>query len=180
MTRPLTIAVIGAECTGKTTLCRALAARFGGGWVSEALREFVDRHGRPPRAEEQAALLHEQVTRERFAEAQAGAAAQPLVAFDSAPLVTALYSRLYFADDSLLAQATGHHLRYDLTLLADIDLPWLPDGLQRDGADVRARFHTLLTGWLQANALACTWVRGDGEARIEAAAATISAMLAAR
>jgi nicotinamide riboside kinase len=52
--------------------------------------------------------------------------------------------------------------------------------MQRDGPHVRARFHALLTAWLDAHALAHLWVRGDGDARIKGAAAAISAMLAAR
>ena len=40
---PVRIAVIGAECTGKSSLCEALAERLPGLWVPEALREFCDR-----------------------------------------------------------------------------------------------------------------------------------------
>jgi nicotinamide riboside kinase len=169
MSRVLRIAVIGAECTGKTTLCRELAHGHGGLWVPEYLREFVEQAGRAPLAHEQPALMAEQVAREDAALEAALRAGQPLVAFDSAPLVTALYSRMYFADDALLAAATAHHRRYDLTLVTDIDLPWEADGLQRDGPDVRARFHALLLDWLGAQALRYTPIRGAGPARLQQA-----------
>ena len=177
---PLRVAVIGAECTGKTTLCRKLAADFGGAWVPEALREFVDLRGRPPVASEQAWLLEEQLRRERTAHAAAANDSQPLVIFDSAPLVTALCSRMYFGDDTLLAAATEHHRSYDLMLVTDIDLPWQADGIQRDGPAVRERFHTMLIAWLGAVRLPFRWVRGIGGPRSAGAAAQISAKLAVR
>ena len=165
MTAMLRVAVIGAECTGKTTLCQALTARLGGLWVPEYLREFVDRTGRAPLAHEQAAIVAEQIAREDAALQAARRDRQPLIAFDSAPLATALYSRLYFADDALLADATAHHRRYDLTLVADVDLPWEADGLQRDGPDVRARFHALLLDWLRDAGVAFTLVAGRHDTR---------------
>lgn len=180
MTRVLRIAVIGAECTGKTTLCRELAQALGGRWVPEYLREFVDRAGRTPLAHEQAALVAEQVAREAAAHEAALRAGQPLVALDSAPLVTALYSRLYFADDTLLDAATEHHRRYDLTLVTDIDLPWEADGLMRDGPDVRAQFHALLLDWLASAGIDYTRVTGRHTERSAQALAPARAHLAAQ
>lgn len=164
------IAVIGAECTGKTWLCSALADRSRGLWVPETLREFVDRTGRAPQPHEQRVLMHEQIAREDAALARAAAGDHGLVAFDSAPLVTALYSRLYFADDSLLAAAVAHHgARYDATLLTAIDLPWEPDGLQRDGPAQRARFHALLLDCLTQHRIPHALVGGVGAARLASA-----------
>jgi nicotinamide riboside kinase len=161
------IAVIGAECTGKTSLCEALAGRHGGLWVPEALREFVDHAGRAPHVDEQAPVMWEQMEREAAAVQRARAGAHKLVAFDSAPLATALYSRLYFADDSLLAPALEHHRgHYDTTLVTDIDLPWEPDGLQRDGPDMRQRFHALLIDCLARHAIGHTPVQGMGATRL--------------
>ena len=37
----ITVAVLGAESTGKTTLCRDLAARFDSQWVSEYMRTYL-------------------------------------------------------------------------------------------------------------------------------------------
>ena len=61
------VAVLGAESTGKSTLCRELAALLPALWVPEALRDFCDRHRRTPRASEQAALMAEQLAREHDA-----------------------------------------------------------------------------------------------------------------
>jgi len=171
----LGIAVIGAECTGKTTLCRALADLRGGLWVPEYLREFVDASGRAPHAHEQAQVTAEQIAREAHARRRALDRDQPLLAFDSTPLATALYSQLYFDDGSLLDAATRHQRGYGLTLVADIDLPWEPDGAQRDGPVMRARFHALLLDWLGSTALPFVLLRGSADARMRAALDAIDA-----
>jgi nicotinamide riboside kinase len=169
------IAVIGAECTGKTTLCRTLADLSGGLWVPEYLREFVDATGRAPHAHEQAQVTAEQIAREAQAHRHALDRGQPLLAFDSTPLVTALYSQLYFDDASLLDAATRHQSGYGLTLVTDIDLPWEPDGAMRDGPVVRARFHALLLDWLASASLPYVLIRGGVEARTRAALEAIDA-----
>ena len=138
------IALLGAECTGKTTLCEALAQTLPGLWVAEALREFVARHGRPPRPAEQPALLAEQVAREEAAIARAAAQGLGWVLTDSAPLATALYSEQLFADSGLTAAALRHHRRYRLTLVTGLEVPWEPDGAQRDGPQARADFDARL------------------------------------
>ena len=48
MKQPVRVCLMGAECTGKSTLAQALAAHFGGLWVPEYLRAFCDRQGRTP------------------------------------------------------------------------------------------------------------------------------------
>ena len=157
---PLRIAVIGAECTGKSSLCEALADRLPGLWVPEALREFCDRLGRTPRADEQAGLVGEQLAREQAAMVRASALACDWLVIDSSPLATALYSLELFDDASLLPAAIAHQHAYDLTLLAGIDLPWTADGIQRDGPDARASFHARLTGLLSEAHIAHTELRG--------------------
>jgi hypothetical protein len=53
--------------------------------------------------------------------------------------MTAVYSHTVFGDDSLDADGRARTARaYALTLLTALDLPWVADGLQRDGPQVRA------------------------------------------
>jgi nicotinamide riboside kinase len=133
--------LIGAECTGKTTLAQALAQRMGGVVVPEYLRSFTEQHGRTPERAEQAHILQEQVRQESAALAVARRQQQALVFCDTAPLLTAVYSDVVFADGSLYPQAHGLHARYAITLLLEPDIPWVADGVQRDGAVSRATVH---------------------------------------
>jgi nicotinamide riboside kinase len=140
--KPRLICLIGAECTGKTTLAQALAYRMGGAYVPEYLRSFTEQQGRTPERAEQVHILQEQVRQETLALATARRLGHALVFCDTAPLLTAVYSDIIFADGSLYPQAHGLHARYAVTLLLEPDIPWVEDGLQRDGAQSRALVHT--------------------------------------
>ena len=166
---PSLICLIGAECSGKTTLAQALAAHFGGLWVPEHLREFCVLHGRTPRADEQALVMRAQFEQEEAVAAQASQAGCPYVFCDSAPLLTAIYSDHYFSDSSLFDCAHALHARYALTLFLCADLPWVADGVQRDGDAVRATIHSQIQRVLQAWRYPEIEVAGRGESRLQAA-----------
>jgi nicotinamide riboside kinase len=138
---PRLICIIGAECTGKTTLAQALTTRMSGLWVPEYLRHFTEEQGRTPNRHEQLAILQEQVDQETAALEIARQQPCSWVFCDTAPLLTAIYSDCVFADASLYPQAHGLHARYALTLLMEPDIPWVADGLQRDGVSQRAAVH---------------------------------------
>lgn len=163
------IAIVGAESTGKTTLAAALADRLraeGRGrvaWVPEVLREWCDATGRTPQAHEQGAILRAQ--HERIA---AAAAAHDWVVCDTTALMTAVYSTLVFGDNSLQARAAELHARTaTITLLTALDLPWVPDGHQRDGPQVREPVDTLLRALMRRHGLAFSVVGGSGEQRVQ-------------
>jgi nicotinamide riboside kinase len=165
----LRICLIGAECTGKSTMAQALAAHFGGLWVPEHLRSFCDAQGRTPRADEQAGIMRAQFEQEEQVVALAVQAGCSYVFCDSSPLLTAIYSDYYFSDRSLFDCAHALHARYALTLVLQPDLPWLADGLQREGEAVRAAVHTRVRHALQAKHILHIEVAGQDEARLQAA-----------
>jgi nicotinamide riboside kinase len=173
MTAVRRVAIVGAECVGKTELAQRLAERLPGHRIPEYLREFCDRLQRTPLRHEQWHILAEQRRREDEAIAAARAAGLRWVLADSAPLLTAVYSELIFGDLSLYEDALAHHACYDATLLLAPDLPWVADGIQRDGPQVRAAAHALLAQRLQAHGIAHTVIGGEGEARVQAAQAAL-------
>ncbi len=170
MAEPLVIAIVGAESTGKTALAAALAERVAvetglrSTWVPEHLRLWCQQAGRTPRPDEQAAIAAAQ--RDAI---EAAAAAHDVVVADTTPLMTAVYSRMLFADDTLTAPALAWQGRCALTLLTALDLPWVADGLQRDGPQVRAPVDAQLRGLLGRSGLPWAVVGGVGEARVEQA-----------
>lgn len=169
MKAPALICLMGTECTGKTTLAQTLALHFGGLWVPEYLRTFCDLHGRTPRPEEQALIVQTQLDHEAQALAQARQRGCTHVFCDTAPLLTAIYSDFIFADQTLYARARTLHTRYALTLALAPDLPWQADGLQRDGAHVRAPIQILLERELLALCGPVRRITGSGTARAQAA-----------
>ena len=163
---PTRIAVLGAESTGKTRLVADLAGHLRArgkvvAVVGEVLREWCERERRTPRADEQLAIAQEQALRVL----QAGPV--EIVIADTTPLMTAVYSELLFGDTSLYAFAWAHQRRYDLTLLTGLDLPWVADGLQRDGPQVREPVDALLRAALDSASLSYQVVYGTGPARLD-------------
>lgn len=169
MLAPQLICLIGAECTGKSTMAQALAAHFGGLWVPEHVRAFCDQNGRTPRMDEQAGIMRTQFEQEEQVAAQARQAGCAYVFCDSAPLLTAVYSDHYFSDRSLFDCAYALHARYALTLLLCPDIPWQPDGLQREAEAVRAAVHNRVQHALQAMHVPHIEVGGQDDARLQAA-----------
>ncbi len=168
------VALLGAESTGKT----ALAAGMAGHWaaqglavhaVGEYLREWCDREGRTPHPHEQPGIAQEQARR----------ALQALpghwVVADTTPLMTAIYSDMLFDDRSLYDFALEHQRHYDLTLVTGLDLPWVADGLQRDGPHVREPVDALLRAALGRAGLPYRVVYGHGTQRLDNALFAIKA-----
>src|SRR5579862_6481998 len=153
-TVPLRIAIVGAESTGKSVLARALADALADEFglrcavVDEYLRHWCDEHGRTPRADEQMGIALEHASRIDQAAAQPGL---DVLVCDTTPMMVAIYSDLLFDDRSLEPVARDCQQRMDLTLLTALDLPWVADGLQRDGPHVRApvdaRVRARLADW---------------------------------
>jgi nicotinamide riboside kinase len=160
------IAILGAECTGKTHLAQALVAQLqtehpGTVWVSEYLREWCDAQQRTPEVHEQAPIA--QVHMERI-RAHGNAT---LLLCDTTPLMTAVYSDVLFGDQSLYPQALEDHRSFELTLVTGLDLPWVDDGFQRDGVVLRAHVNQRLCQVLQRHGIGYSSVYGTGHARTE-------------
>lgn len=176
------ISILGAECTGKSTLAQALVpqleALFGTvHWVPEYLREWCDLHGRTPLPQEQAAIAAEQLRR---INASPSSSTGACTVTDTSPLVTAVYSDLLFHDTSLYAGAVAAERQTDVILLAGLDLPWQADGLQRDGVAMQHRFDARLREVLTAHQLAYATVYGQGPQRVDAAMAAVNSHLRQR
>ncbi len=171
----LRIALLGAESTGKTALAEGIAAHFRAKnlavvLVPEVLRTWCDTMERTPRAEEQMGIALEQVRR-----ATVGPETAVLVA-DTSPLMVAVYSDLLFGDTSLYPVALDHQRGYDLTLLTGLDLPWVADGLQRDGAHVRGPVDQRVRAALDCAGIPYRMVYGTGPSRLDNALFAINSI----
>ncbi len=173
----LCVAIVGAESTGKTTLADAVAAQLNASGtparvVPEYLREWCAQHGRAPGAAEQAHIAR--VQSQRFEAARGSAAAQCVVISDTTPLMTAVYSDVYFGDVSLYPMAIEHHRNYTLTLLTGLDIAWVADGIQRDSEAMRKNVDRRLRAVLAAHQIAYASVYGQGNARTDSALQAIT------
>ena len=160
------IAIIGAESTGKTQLAQELTAHLQASdsparMVNEFLREWCEREQRTPLVSEQGGIAQEQARR-----INATHATGARTVADTTPLMTAVYSDMLFNDSSLYDFALQHQRHYDLTLLTALDLPWVADGLQRDGPQVRPEVDRLIRRALDQAGIPYHVVHGQGGERL--------------
>lgn len=169
----LVVAVLGAESTGKTTLVDQLAQALQAqghrtAVVPEVLREFCEAHGRTPQVHEQLDLALAQSQRIDAAKQTA-----TVVLADTTALMTAVYSDWIFQDPRLYPMALDAHRTVDLTLLTAIDLPWISDGIQRDGEHVRAPVDALIRRALLDAGIGHSVISGQGDVRFRSALGVI-------
>ena len=160
------IALLGAESTGKTALAQGLQAHFQArgiptALVPEYLRTWCGAAGRTPRPEEQQGIA------QKHARQLSAPTDVRLLVADTTPLMVAVYSDYLFGDRSLYPFALEHQRSYHLTLLTGLDLPWVADGLQRDGAHVREPVDALVRAALDGAGIPYRIVYGSGTARLE-------------
>ncbi len=170
------VALLGAESTGKTALSLALACALRqrgtqAAAVPELLRNWCERAGRTPRADEQLAIARGQA--DRVAQAEQAIGPHGVVVADTTPLMTAVYSDLLFGDRALYPFALEHQRSYRHTLLMGLDLPWVADGLQRDGPQVRGPVDDRVRAALSGAGLAFHVVHGAGPGRLQQALAAL-------
>ena len=166
------IAIVGAECCGKSTLSSALQSalhsRYGAVTVvPEYLRAWCAAQGRTPSADEQAHIAATQAARIEHADTRC-------VVADTTPWVTAVYSDVLFNDSRLYGSALAFQRTMDITLLLALDLPWVADGIQRDGIAIQQRIDARLRTALQEHRIPFATVYGHGEQRLESALQAIT------
>ncbi len=170
------IVLTGGECTGKTTLARALAARWETAWSAEAAREVaVERRGAlGPEDVPVIARAHVRLADEaRRAAEEAG---RPLVVLDQDLLSTVVYARHYYGSCPAWIERLAAERRGDLYLLCRPDLPWTADGV-RDRPEAREEIHALFAAALATAGARAVDVTGLGSAREALAAAAVSDLL---
>ena len=167
------VVVTGSECTGKTTLATALAERYDVPWVPELARRFVAQKGSAPDAGGVETIAHGQIE----AEEQIALSASGLLILDTDLLSTVVYSHHYYGACPPWIVAALAERAADHYLLAGIDVPWVPDGDQRDRGTRRAEMQGLFRRQLVDRGLGFTEIRGTPERRLAAAEGVLGPLL---
>ena len=167
------VVVTGSECTGKTTLAQALAEHYDTVWVPEYVRQFVDEQGRAPEYDDVDTIAHGQIALEDSMALKAST----LLVQDCDLLSTTVYSRHYYGDCPLWIEQALLDRQAELYLLTGIDLPWAPDGDQRDRGDRREEMHELFRQALTTRGLTFAEVPGLGDDRLNRAIAAVKGIL---
>ncbi|MBS1715231.1 MAG: AAA family ATPase [Armatimonadetes bacterium] len=168
------VVVTGAESTGKTTLARRLAERFGTEWVPEYGREYwetVKLGGsaitdiatfRVPEWQSEEFVLIAETQQSR--EDAAARRAEKVLFCDTDAFATGLWHERYMGSRSPEVEAVGRRRRPDLVLLCAPDVPFVQDGF-RDGESVRTTMHGTFLIRLAEGAIVPRVLTGDWKAR---------------
>jgi NadR type nicotinamide-nucleotide adenylyltransferase len=126
------ISVFGPESTGKSTLAATLAAQLHTVCVPEYARAYLEARGgaAPTRADLDAIAVGQAAAEDALAPQCNGT-----LICDTDPLLTAVWRTTLFGEPMPLPPR-----RYDLTLLCDVDLPWVPDPVRYLPDDRRGFF----------------------------------------
>ena len=163
MAKVRVVCAVGAECSGKTTICGDLARRYGVPWLGEYAREYLD--GGPYSATDVEKIAREQARREAalLADTRSG-----VVLDTDLAVVFVWWQKRFGAVPAWLAQAFAAQSPR-LYLLCKPDLPWRADPLRESSHD-RDRLHDRYRTLLLARQLPFVEIVGQGDARFEAAA----------
>lgn len=166
------VVVTGPECTGKTTLARAIASRLDAPWVPEAARAYAEVRG----GVLSAADVEPIAIATRDALRRATAAGPAVLVADTDLVSTVVYARAYYGSCPGWVEAECRAQLGNLYLLCATDLPWEADGV-RDRPDERDReaMHEAFAATLRALGVRVVPVTGTGPARTAHAMAAVLA-----
>lgn len=120
------VSVFGPESTGKSTLSESLAQHFGTIHAPEFARTWLE-----PREGQVELADMELIARGQAASEDALAhQARRLLICDTDPLATQLWCQELFQQCPDAVKAIGASRSYHLTLLTDVDVPWVADSVR--------------------------------------------------
>lgn len=133
---PKKIVVIGPESTGKSTLCKQLAAHFGTIYVEEYAREYLCTNGNIYtlndllKIAKGQILLEEKAVQKLISNCQQKHTQPQPIFIDTDMYVMKVWSEFVFQQCSFFILDQIVEREYDLYLLCNIDLPWVKDELR--------------------------------------------------
>lgn len=172
------VCTTGPESTGKTTLCQALARRFGVPWLAEYAREHLTTCGNGAASydrETVAAIAREQWRRER---ALLKRTESPVVLDTDLAVLFVWWQEKYGAVPRWIDQAWAGQLPR-LYLLCRPDIGWRADPLRESPHDLD-RLFGIYRDLLTERGLRFVEIHGTGDARTAAAVQAATPILSLR
>lgn len=169
------VVVFGPESTGKTTLARRLAQHFETRWVPEFARAHLEAQSGKVTLEDIELIARGQ----RAAEDALARDANRILFCDTDMLATELWSDALFGSCPEWIRKDARARRYPLTLLCDVDVPFVPDAV-RYLPNARREFFESAKAALESGDRRFVRISGDWETRFSAAVAAVESLLETR
>lgn len=163
---PLTLAILGAECTGKTTLAKTLAYRWKCHWLTEPARHLTETLGRSMTWDD-IPTLAEHLRQGRDALRQAlRHSTERLIILDTCPWLSQIVCQAYYG--RLHPALDGFVLDYDAIVITDLaGVRWQQEPFQRSCPQIRRKTQRLLIQALKVTNRDYCLVKGPLSRRIK-------------
>lgn len=159
----ISVLILGAECTGKSTLAQALADYYQTSFVPEYMRTYLSKRPIEHRCtwDDLTPIAIGQLQ----SEIQAIKNANRYCFIDTSFLLLDIYSRYYFGDSpTCIKEQLNRH--YDIILLTDeLGIEWVADGL-RDLPNGRGQMRQKIIEQLNRHQLSYYVISGDLKTRM--------------
>ncbi|MBP5658731.1 MAG: ATP-binding protein [Paludibacteraceae bacterium] len=164
------IGVIGAESTGKSTLCKQLSERYGYHWIKEYAREYVENLNRPYTYDD---VLH--IAQQQITELQAHYE-EPVVLYDTELIITKVWMQYKFSKVAPEVELAIREHPMDGYLILAPDIAAEYDSV-RENLDKREYLHNWYIEEVRQTKQPYCIISGQGEMRFQAAAEAIISMM---
>lgn len=166
------VAIIGPECTGKSSLAQYLADHFNTEWVPEYARGFIDNLIRPYHQQDLLTIAHGQLRLEDYC----ARTANKILFCDTNLYVIKIWSNFKFGqcDPEILKHIEER--KYDLYLLTYIDIPWQDDP-QREHPHEREALYQLYLNEMKEQTVPFVEISGLDDDRKKKAVTAIQTLL---
>jgi NadR type nicotinamide-nucleotide adenylyltransferase len=166
------VSVFGPESTGKSTLAAHLARAFDAVLVPEHARTYLEAQGGRIDATDIEPIARGQLASEDVL----ARSSRGLLVADTDVLATAIWSETLFGRTPSWIEEEAATRRYDLTLLLDVDVPWVGDQVRYLPRDRRGFFERCERA-LSLHGRRVVVVRGGFEERARMAEAAVAELV---
>ena len=178
------IAIVGPESTGKSTLCEQLADHYHSLWCPEYAREYLSEHGMEYSYDDLLIIAEGQIAlEEKYLQLATGEGQRPNQGVYPLFIDTDMYVMKVWCDfvfgkchqyilDKILDQ------QYDLYLLCNVDILWIPDELREyPDLETRKKLYKIYLDIMINQTVPWTAISGNTEERLEKAIAAVEVIL---
>ncbi|HMP99864.1 MAG TPA: ATP-binding protein [Cyclobacteriaceae bacterium] len=158
------IAIVGPECTGKSTLSAELAQHFNSRWVPEFARTYLENLNRPYIQSDLLEIAKGQLSWEE----EQVAHANRFLFCDTNLLVIKIWSEFKYQSTDQEILKLWQSKNYALHLLTDIDIPW-EDDPQREHPEKRAQLFEIYREHLLKENISYIHIKGSKTERLQEA-----------
>ena len=156
------IAIIGPECTGKTTLTQQLAEHAGVAWIPEYARKYITELEGIYSIDDVIFIAKKQI--DEYDYSDEGVFNE--IFFDTDLIITKVWFDVVFKDCPDWVEKAIQERPFEYHLLCNTELPWEPDMVRQNGGEKREKLFKMYEQELIKRGYPYGVVTGNGQERL--------------